>query len=152
MKISEAYLLMVVATITFCVILWASCLLIAAVFFFNSEPAKPIEEQRESIDWNISEGDRSSRWTEVRNNFVKKHPVCEACGTSAALNVHHVEPFHVRPELELDESNLITLCREHHFRIGHDPDGPWRPKKPSWLASNPMVRFHAEQFKEGRRY
>jgi hypothetical protein len=63
-----------------------------------------------------------------------------------------VIPFHVRPDLELDEWNLITLCREHHFRIGHDPDGPWRPKKPSWSASNPLVREHAEQCSKGRKY
>jgi hypothetical protein len=31
--------------------------------------------------------------------------------------------------VELDMDNLITLCREHHFRIGHDPSGGWEPTK-----------------------
>jgi len=31
--------------------------------------------------------------------------------------------------VELDMDNLITLCREHHFRIGHDPSGDWEPTK-----------------------
>jgi len=115
-------------------------------------PQEPVEQLGESIDWGISQGERSGEWRRVRDQFVEKFPVCAACGSSAALNVHHVIPFHVRPDLELDEWNLITLCREHHFRIGHDPDGPWRSKKPSWSASNPLVREHAEQFSEGRKY
>jgi hypothetical protein len=115
-------------------------------------PDEPIEQLDESIDWSISEGERSGEWRRVRDEFVEKFPFCAACGTSAALNVHHVEPFHIRPELELDPSNLLTLCREHHFRIGHDPDGPWRPKKPNWSASNPLVREHAQQFLRGRKY
>lgn len=39
------------------------------------------------------------------------------------LNVHHKVPFHIAPELELEESNLITLCmsedRHCHLLIGH---------------------------------
>ena len=64
-------------------------------------PSEPKDQLDESIEFNVSEGERSSRWTEVRNNFVKSHPVCEACGGSVALNVHHVEPFHEREDLEL---------------------------------------------------
>jgi 5-methylcytosine-specific restriction endonuclease McrA len=37
--------------------------------------------------------------------------------------VHHKVPFHDRPELELDPTNLVTLCgpkhRNHHLDIGH---------------------------------
>ena len=60
-------------------------------------------------------------------------------------DVHHIVPFHQRPDLELVEDNLITLCREHHFRIGHDPDGRG-PRKPSWLESNPNVRQDAKNW------
>lgn len=37
------------------------------------------------------------------------------------LQVHHVKPFKEQPELELDSSNLITLCllRDCHVDIGH---------------------------------
>jgi hypothetical protein len=139
---------------------YALSLALALVFFksyviegsHRAIPQEPIEQLGESIDFDISEGERSGEWRRVRDQFVEKFPVCAACGRSAALNVHHVIPFHVRPDLELDEWNLITLCREHHFRIGHDPDGPWRSKKPSWSASNPLVREHAEQFSQGRKY
>jgi len=151
MKIYKSLLREVVVIITWCVIVWASCLLIAAVLFFKAESDKPIDERRESIDWNISEGDRSSGWTEVRNNFVKKHPACAACGSTVVLNVHHIKPFHLFPKLELDETNLITLCRDHHFRVGHDPDGPWAPKKPNWSAWNPLVKEHSALIAKGRK-
>ena len=105
-------------------------------------PLEPFDQQLESIDGMTYEGPRSSEWVQVRSDFVRKHPRCEACGSTANLNVHHIVPFHQRPDLELVEDNLITLCREHHFRIGHDPDGKG-PRKPSWLESNPNVRSDA---------
>lgn len=39
--------------------------------------------------------------------------------------MHHIEPFHVAPELELDPANLITLCESKrngvtcHLWFGH---------------------------------
>ena len=105
-------------------------------------PPEPIDQQLESIDGMTFEGPRASEWVYVRNEFVRRHPRCEACGSGYQLNVHHIKPFHIYPELELDEGNLITLCREHHFRIGHDPDGKG-PAKPNWLESNPNVRSDA---------
>lgn len=108
-------------------------------------PLEPFDQQLESIDGMTYEGPRSSEWVQVRSDFVRKHPRCEACGSGYNLNVHHIEPFHQRPDLELVEDNLITLCREHHFRIGHDPDGRG-PRKPSWLESNPNVRQDAKNW------
>ena len=46
---------------------------------------------------------------------------------------------------KIEKPNLITLCREHHFRIGHDPDGKG-PAKPNWSASNPNVRTDAKNW------
>ena len=129
----------------------------AGILLLTFERQKPIPNEPdhqwiESVDADVYEGERSSEWQAVRNDFVKRHPFCAACGSNKALNVHHIEPFHLRPELELDEWNLITLCRRHHFEIGHDPDGPWKPGKPNWSKSNPLVRSHCEQYREGRRY
>lgn len=109
----------------------------------------PIDQLEENVDYYGEgvEGDRSSKWRSVRNAFVAAHPVCEACGSDEDLNVHHVQPFHSHPELELDWDNLTTLCREHHYMIGHDPDGPWGPEKPSWKKSNPNVRRDAAEFR-----
>jgi len=65
---------------------------------------------------------RSPHWPAVEHAYRKEHPVCEACGSDARLNVHHKKPFHLDPELELDPNNLITLCmgsNECHLLIGH---------------------------------
>lgn len=71
---------------------------------------------------------RSSRWPTVRKAFLKKHPTCAACGAKTHLNVHHIKPFQHFPELELVESNLVTLCESPtwncHLRIGHR--GNWQ--------------------------
>lgn len=65
---------------------------------------------------------RSSHWPTVQKHFLAKHPVCAICNSITNLNVHHKKPFHLHPELELDESNLITLCMSEmacHLMIGH---------------------------------
>lgn len=65
---------------------------------------------------------RSSRWDEVRDEFLETNGRCAACGSTSRLQVHHIEPFHLHPELELDPKNLISLCMgesECHLKIGH---------------------------------
>lgn len=83
---------------------------------------------------------RSPHWEKVRHDFAVAHPTCAACGGNERLQVHHVRPFHLHPELELEPTNLITLC-EHperlcHHRIGHSLD---------WKAYNEHVREDAAQ-------
>lgn len=53
---------------------------------------------------------RSSRWRSVREQHLKECPRCEACGDDKNLEVHHLKPYHLFPELELEKSNLMTLC------------------------------------------
>ena|ERR1035437_8563832 len=69
------------------------------------------------------DNERSKSWPKVRKAYLKKHPVCEICGCKKGLNIHHKLPFHLHPDLELLESNFITLCEhlEHscHFIFGH---------------------------------
>lgn len=55
---------------------------------------------------------RSSKWSRVQKEFLSKNPICAICGSSKKLNVHHKLPFHLYPELELEESNLVTLCMD----------------------------------------
>ena len=57
---------------------------------------------------------RSGRWPAVRKAHLAAHPVCEVCGGSEKLEVHHVLPFHLQPGLELDPANLVTLCESGH--------------------------------------
>lgn len=68
---------------------------------------------------------RSSHWSSVRKHHLEAHPACEMCGGTAKLEVHHVRPFHLHPDLELEPSNLVTLCEANkdgancHLLFGH---------------------------------
>ena len=69
------------------------------------------------------EESRSPKWPALRKAHLEKEPECAVCGHKGSadneLNVHHVLPFHLNPDKELDPSNLVTLCREHHLTFGH---------------------------------
>jgi hypothetical protein len=66
---------------------------------------------------------RSPKWGEVRKAFLALHPRCSVCGTKGgflkANEIHHKMPFHLDASLELNPSNLICLCRPHHYLAGH---------------------------------
>ena len=67
---------------------------------------------------------RSSKWPKVRDGFLKENPCCAVCGSKKDLNVHHKQPYHLHPNLELDKANLITLCSDGsghncHLIFGH---------------------------------
>ena len=123
-----------------------ACCLLIWQFEANRIPPEPPDQQAEQVDDDSGLGSRSSDWPRIRAEFVAEFPACAACGTTATLNVHHVKPYWIHPELELEKSNLITLCRVHHFTLGHDPDGPTGPQKPDWKKSNANVRRDAARF------
>jgi 5-methylcytosine-specific restriction enzyme A len=89
-------------------------------------------------------GLRSSRWPTVRKAHLASEPKCQWCGTKYALEIHHIEPFHLRPELELEPKNLITLCQKPtthcHIKRGH---------KGCWRDTNPTVREECERKQKG---
>lgn len=95
------------------------------------EPPEQLAERATAIA--TYEGPRSGGWATVRNRHIEAHPRCEACGVYTELNVHHLQPFHLHPELELDPANLITLCRTHHFWLGHR--GDWSNENPNCLRA-----------------
>lgn len=86
---------------------------------------------------------RSGKWHAVQQRHLELFPTCLACGSDTDLQVHHVKPFHEFPELELEPSNLITLCMKPyhlcHFVFGH----VW-----SWSTNNPNVVADAIEFFE----
>lgn len=65
---------------------------------------------------------RSSDWVNIRKQHIKQHPFCIACNSIRNLEVHHVKPYQIHPELELEPSNLVTLCKTHHLVFGHLTD------------------------------
>ncbi len=94
-------------------------------------------------DQAFEEAPRSPHGPAARAAWLKEHPTCAACGGREFLEVHHIQPFHTHPELELDPANFITLC-EHpshndHIIFGHLLE--W----PSW---NVNVRGDAAQYLE----
>lgn len=63
---------------------------------------------------------RSPKWQSVRKQHLEDYPKCIICGRSKKLEVHHIKPVHLFPELELERTNLVTLCADPcHFVFGH---------------------------------
>jgi len=92
---------------------------------------------------------RSSHWPTVEKHFLEQNPTCAACGSKVRLNVHHIKPFHIDPELELDVNNLITLCMsplECHLRIGHS--GNFKEFNPNVREDAAKALAHPEKFEE----
>jgi hypothetical protein len=94
-------------------------------------PIEPVEED-ELGDPRDCGCTRSGHWPALRAEHLEKHPRCVACGGKEQLEVHHRIPISQRPQLELDPTNLITLCEANscHFVIGH---------LCSWRSWNPRV-------------
>jgi len=67
---------------------------------------------------------RSSEWKEVRKLHLKRESECIACGKDSIkdLEVHHIVPVHINKTLELEPSNLVTLCTRCHLVFGHLSD------------------------------
>jgi hypothetical protein len=85
---------------------------------------------------------RSPEWHRVEKEHLLREPTCAACGYKGKkLQVHHIKPFHLHPQLELDPHNLITLCcargREHHLLLGH---------LDAWESYNEHVRTDVKHF------
>lgn len=99
-----------------------------------------VDEDDQLADSGLFGAARSGKWSEVRRDFLKLHPTCEACGVESDLNVHHIKPFNQFPELELEPTNLITLCRKHHFEVGH---------LGNWKSANATVREDAAKIRTG---
>ena len=80
-----------------------------------------------SIDWSILEikyiakqGVKKWRsWRKLRKAVIGKHPFCAMCGWDKHLEGHHIIPRHVDPSKALDYDNIIVLCKNCHFCIGH---------------------------------
>lgn len=60
---------------------------------------------------------RSPKWSAFRKRYLENHPACALCGGYISVEVHHIQPFHVAPELELSEINCISLCERKSFGV-----------------------------------
>ena len=86
---------------------------------------------------------RSSEWPKVRKAHLALQPACAVCGCTSGVEVHHIQPFHLHPDLELEPSNLITLGEScptgnHHLLFGHL--GSWRSFNASVIKDADYIR------------
>jgi len=58
-------------------------------------------------------------WRKLQQAYIAEHPLCEDCLDDDTINawnleVDHILPIEVRPDLRLCWDNLRTRCRQHH--------------------------------------
>ena len=87
----------------------------------------------------------------MRREHLKKQPECQACGGTDKLEVHHIAPYHLHPELELAPGNLITLCEKKghdcHFTWGHFHN--WKLYNPVVIQDVARYRQESEEARRG---
>lgn len=77
-----------------------------------------IQNIKDSIQGKAKLGEkRSSQWPTARKRHLEKNPSCCLCGGVEKIEVHHVKSFHEHPELELEPSNLISLCESKSYGV-----------------------------------
>lgn len=74
---------------------------------------------------------RSFEWKSVRMMALKKYgAVCQCCGaspkTGAVINVDHIKPRKIFPQLALDVDNLQVLCGDCNHGKGNWDMTDWR--------------------------
>lgn len=82
----------------------------------------------------------SYEWRKLRMEALKKHGArCQCCGaspaTGAVMNVDHIKPRRIFPELALSLDNLQVLCHECNHGKGNWDMTDWRVDK-EYLESN----------------
>jgi hypothetical protein len=76
----------------------------------------------------------SYEWRRVRMEAIKKYGArCQCCGATPAdgvkMNVDHIKPRKIFPQLALDVNNLQVLCEECNHGKGNWDMTDWRPHK-----------------------
>lgn len=85
---------------------------------------KALKAIKDRLEGKATNGQRrSGKWPGVRKRFLETFDCCAVCGSKDKLEVHHLIPFQEAPHLELEFSNLITLCESRpwycHLIFGH---------------------------------
>lgn len=90
----------------------------------------------------FSKQGRSSEWKDLRDSFILREKVCGYCmRQDKDMEVHHITPFHVAPELELEEDNLIVLCKKCHLVQGHYGN---------FKLWNPDIKLHSANYADNK--
>lgn len=82
---------------------------------------------------------RAPGWSKLAKEHLAAFPRCACCGSRKDVVPHHKVPVHVRGDLELDPTNLITLCPCCHLLVGH---------LKHWRSWNPDVVLDAAEWQD----
>lgn len=82
-------------------------------------------ETIEIVHWDINNGIAetahkrlSYKYRKWRESVLKRdNYICQECGTSKKLNVHHIKHFSDHEELRYDMGNAVTLCELCHRKL-----------------------------------
>jgi hypothetical protein len=94
-------------------------------------PSKPKKENKHIISDDFL---RTYEWRRVRMIAIKRYGArCQCCGATpadgAVMNVDHIKPRRIFPELALDPDNLQVLCNECNHGKGNWDMTDWREKE-----------------------
>lgn len=69
---------------------------------------------------------RREEWKDARDKCYKRdNYICQMCGRKGLyFNAHHIKSRRDFPELELELSNLLTVCVSCHLKIEHNFNKP----------------------------
>ena len=102
------------------------CSVYCAKLFLKSEYRKRNKEKINAYKRKYWKGKRrTSGYFEkvTRPAHLKNNPLCEKCGTDKKLEVHHIKPLAVGGTHKA--SNLMTLCKTHHYYFEKRMKGFW---------------------------
>lgn len=65
---------------------------------------------------------KAEAWKKLSAIYKKRHPLCVECEAQGRITpvqiVDHIKSYKTHPQLGLDWSNLRSLCRSCHMRVG----------------------------------
>jgi len=99
--------------------------------FSKSKSIKQRQVKVEGVDVTSKEFLETFAWRKVRMEaLVRYGPVCQCCGaspqTGAVMNVDHIKPRKLFPDLALDVNNLQILCHDCNHGKGNWDQTDWR--------------------------
>lgn len=86
---------------------------------------------------------KSKEYAKFRRDVLERDRVCQCCGSSEELEVHHALPFSQYNSIGADTNNGIVLCKECHTRY-HSEYGTKRNANAVTLAQ--FLRDYAKPF------
>lgn len=86
----------------------------------NKPPAYRPAKQRAPTRGTRTERGYDNAWGRWRLAYLREHPLCVDCKAQGfiepAREVHHIRKVSEAPELKMEETNVMALCKPCHSR------------------------------------